>query len=112
MVLFFLSLAQAQWKVNTFDTCVVDNSHAYYQHMNSKEFVSDLVAHLTGEVPVIEVTEDEYGAVITIFPKGNVSALIGRSGSTIDAIRTIVKAIGYNGKHRIKLNLNENRPTS
>lgn len=75
--------------------------------MNSKEFVSDIVTHLTGEVPGIDLLEDEHGAVITITPKGNVSALIGRSGVTIDAIRTICKAIGYNGKHRIKVKLNE-----
>ena len=75
--------------------------------MNSKEFVSDIVEHLTGEKPAIDCQEDEHGAVITITPTGNVSALIGRSGTTIDAIRTIVKAIGYNGKHRIKVKLDE-----
>lgn len=53
------------------------------------------------------MVEDEHGAVITITPKGNVSALIGRSGTTIDAIRTLAKAIGYNGKHRIKVKLDE-----
>lgn len=75
--------------------------------MNSKEFVSDIVEHLTGKKPVVEVKEDEYGAVITVTPEGNVSALIGRSGSTIDAIRILCKAIGYNGKHRIKVKLDE-----
>jgi predicted RNA-binding protein YlqC (UPF0109 family) len=75
--------------------------------MNSKEFVSDIVEHLTGAKPEIDCVEDEHGAVITITPKGNVSALIGRSGTTIDAIRTLCKAIGYNGKHRIKVKLDE-----
>ena len=75
--------------------------------MNSKDFVSDITEHLTGEKPEVEVIEDEYGAILTVSPKGNVSALIGRAGSTISAIRVIVKAIGFNGKHRIKLNIDE-----
>lgn len=75
--------------------------------MNSKDFVSDIVTHLTGSAPEVDLIEDEHGAVITISPKGNVSALIGRSGTTIDAIRTLCKAIGYNGKHRIKVKIYE-----
>lgn len=75
--------------------------------MNSKDFVFDIVTHLTGAEPVVDLVEDEHGAVITITPKGNVSALIGRSGTTIDSIRTLCKAIGYNGKHRIKVKLDE-----
>jgi predicted RNA-binding protein YlqC (UPF0109 family) len=75
--------------------------------MNSKDFVSDIVTHLTGEAPKVELVEDEHGAVITITPKGNVSALIGRAGTTIDSIRILCKAIGYNGKHRIKVKLDE-----
>lgn len=75
--------------------------------MNSKDFVSDITEHLTGEKPGVEVVEDEYGAILTISPKGNVSALIGRAGSTINAIRVLCKAIGFNGKHRIKLSIYE-----
>jgi len=76
--------------------------------MNSKDFVSQIAEHLTGEKAIVEVQEDEYGAVMTISPKGNVSSLIGHAGCTMDAIRVICKAIGYNGKHRIKIRLNEN----
>jgi predicted RNA-binding protein YlqC (UPF0109 family) len=75
--------------------------------MNSKDFVSEITEHLTGEKPTVEVVEDKDGAVLTVTPRGNVSALIGRQGTTIDAIRTVCKAIGFNGKHRIKLKLNE-----
>jgi predicted RNA-binding protein YlqC (UPF0109 family) len=76
--------------------------------MNSKDFVSEVAEHLTGEKAIVELQEDEYGAVITITPKGNVSSLIGRAGVTIDAIRTLCKAIGWNNKHRIKIRLDEN----
>lgn len=75
--------------------------------MNSKDFLSDIVTHLTGEKPEIEVQEDASGAIITVTPAGNVSALIGKSGTTIDAIRVLSKAIGYNGKHRVKIKINE-----
>ena len=75
--------------------------------MNSKEFLSDIVEHLTGAQPDIQVDEDATGAVITVTPSGNISALIGKSGTTIDAIRVLCKAIGYNGKHRVKIKLNE-----
>lgn len=75
--------------------------------MNSKDFVSDIVLHLTGVKPEVIVDEDEHGAIITIIPKGDVSPIIGRKGATIDAIRVICKAIGYNDKHRIKVKLDE-----
>lgn len=79
--------------------------------MNSKDFVSEIAEHLTGKKPVVDVQEDEHGAVLTLTPSGNVSALIGRQGSTIDAIRILCKAIGYNGKYRIKLRLDEHGKT-
>lgn len=75
--------------------------------MNSQIFLSDIVEHLTGQKPQIVVSEDASGAVITVTPTGNVSALIGKSGTTIDAIRILCKAIGYNGKHRVKIKINE-----
>lgn len=75
--------------------------------MNATDFLSDIVSHLTGAKPEIEVAEDTSGAVITVTPAGNVSALIGKSGTTIDSIRVLCKAIGYNGKHRVKIKINE-----
>ena len=76
--------------------------------MNSLDFIADLTEHLTGKKPVsVVVNEDDSGAVITVTPAGNVSSLIGKNGTTIDAIRVLCKAIGYNGKHRIKIKLDE-----
>lgn len=80
--------------------------------MNSKDFVRDIVAHLTGEEPDVTAIEDEFGAVITINVKGRVSSLIGKQGVTIEAIRVLCKAIGYNGKHRIKVRIIENERVS
>lgn len=76
--------------------------------MNCIEFLDSIVFHLTGEKPVIEVHEDQYGAVISIKVNGNVSSLIGKQGATINAIRVLVKAIGYNSKHRLMIRINEN----
>jgi predicted RNA-binding protein YlqC (UPF0109 family) len=75
--------------------------------MNCKDFLNDIITHLTGVEPEILVEEDEHGAVITLKVKGKVSALIGKNGTTIDAVRTLVKAIGHNGKHRLKLRIHE-----
>lgn len=76
--------------------------------MNSLDFIVDVAEHLTGERPKdVQVNEDASGAVITVTPAGNVSSLIGKNGTTIDAIRVLCKAIGYNGKHRIKIKLDE-----
>lgn len=75
--------------------------------MNCKEFLNEIVSHLSGQAPVIDVVEDEHGAVVTLSVKGQVSAVIGRNGMTIDAIRTLATAIGINGKHRIKVRLHE-----
>lgn len=75
--------------------------------MNSKDFMAEITEHLTGAKPSVRVDEDESGAVITVTPAGNVSSLIGKGGTTIDAIRVLCKAIGYNGKHRIKIKIDE-----
>lgn len=75
--------------------------------MNCKELINDVVTHLSGKAPDIDVVEDEHGAVITLTVHGNTSSVIGKHGATIDAIRTLVKAIGYNGKHRLKIKINE-----
>ena len=76
--------------------------------MNCIDFLNDIITHLTGEKPDILVEQDEHGAVITLQVKGNVSPLIGKRGATIDAVRTLAKAIGIEGKHRLKLRIHEN----
>ena len=75
--------------------------------MNSKDFIAEITEHLTGAKPSVVVNEDDSGAVITVTPAGNVSSLIGKGGANIDAIRVLCKAIGYNGKHRVKIKIDE-----
>jgi predicted RNA-binding protein YlqC (UPF0109 family) len=75
--------------------------------MNTEQLVKDIVTHLTDSTPTVTVDEDEFGAVITIVVGGKISALVGKNGTTIGALRTLLKAVGYNGKHRLKLVLHE-----
>ncbi|HET8708956.1 MAG TPA: hypothetical protein VFL85_01605 [Candidatus Saccharimonadales bacterium] len=75
--------------------------------MNCKDFLDGITTFLTGERPAIRIVEDDSGAIIHITPAGRVSSLIGANGATINAIRVLAKALGYNGKHRIKILLDE-----
>ena len=79
--------------------------------MNSIELVEGIVKTVLGDNATVTQKQDEYGAVITIHPNGtSIASLLGRSGSTIDAIRTLAKVIGINGKHRIKVSIQEDGP--
>lgn len=75
--------------------------------MNIEQVIEWIVTYLTGNTPEISIEEDEFGAVITIVVSGKVSVLIGKNGTTVDALRTLLKAIGYNAKHRVKLVVHE-----
>lgn len=84
----------------------------YMLMVDCKELVRNIAWELTGEEPKVEVTEDEYGAIIDVTVTGKISKLIGKNGSTIDAIRTVVKSIGYNNLHRVKVQIHEQRNTA
>ena len=80
--------------------------------MNSIELVEGIVKTTLGDGSTVTQKEDEHGAVITIHPNGaSIASLLGRSGSTIDALRVLAKVIGINGKHRIKIGILENGKT-
>lgn len=89
----------------------MDNAITLYatdMNMNSMDLVEGIVKTILGDQATVTQKEDEYGAVITIHPNGtSIASVLGRSGSTIDAIRTLAKAIGINGKHRIKVEIIE-----
>jgi predicted RNA-binding protein Jag len=74
--------------------------------MNCKELIERTVTQLTGKPAQVDVHEDEFGAVFEIFSTNN-ALLIGKKRATIDALRVLSKALGYNGKHRIKVVLRE-----
>lgn len=74
--------------------------------MDSKEFIERTVAQLTNNQAQVVTHEDPTGAVFEIFSVNN-ALLIGKKEATINSIRTVAKALGLNGKHRIKVVLRE-----
>lgn len=74
--------------------------------MDSKEFIERTVAQLTDGQATVDIHEDKFGAIFEIFSMNN-ALLVGKHRATIDAIRVLAKALGYNGKHRIKVILRE-----
>jgi len=75
--------------------------------MDCVELVERSIKQLTGENPEMDVVEDEYGVIIRAKVSGNVSSLIGKYGATIKAIYTLAKAFGYEGKHKVKVIIDE-----
>lgn len=76
--------------------------------MNSKDLVEKIVETLTQGTGTVTFHEDADGAVFEIFSTQN-AALVGRKKANIEALRTLAKAVGYNGKHRIKVVLRERK---
>lgn len=74
--------------------------------MDSKEFIERTVAQLTDGQAQVVIHEDQYGAIFEIFSTNN-ALLVGKRRATIDSIRVLAKALGLNGKHRIKVILRE-----
>lgn len=76
--------------------------------MDALELIERTVTQLTGQPAKVSYEEDEHGAVFEIFsPKFSNGSLVGKNRSTIEALRVLAKAIGYNNKHRIKIVLRE-----
>lgn len=86
---------------------VLSKLFMHYSTMDCKEFITKIVTELTGVEPDVKITEDTHGAVIVVAVSGNIPKLIGKHGITIDAVRTLAKAIGVNDKYRIKVTLDE-----
>lgn len=74
--------------------------------LDAKELIERTVYKLCGKGATVRTSEDEHGAVFEIFSVNN-AALIGKQRATIDALRTLAKALGLNKKHRIKVVLRE-----
>src|SRR4051812_31870592 len=81
--------------------------------MESLELIERTVAQLTGKPADVVCHEDEHGAIFEVFsPRDTNAFLVGRENATINALRTLAKAIGHNGKHRIKVILRERENVS
>lgn len=79
--------------------------------MSDKEFL-ELVVKALVENPadvVIDRTVDEMGVLLTLSVNQNdMGKIIGRSGNTAKAIRTLLRVVGM--KHNARVNLKINEP--
>ena len=78
-----------------------------------QEFLENILKALVNhpEDVKVERTVDEMGVLLTIkVNPADVGIVIGRKGSTIQAIRTLVKIVGL--KNRARINLKVEQPSS
>jgi len=85
---------------------------AIFTGMNVIDFVSNTVHQLTGQPPELVHEADETGIVIKIMNPINAPLLIGRDGRTMKSIQIVASAIGYEGKHRVHVYVEEDHPSS
>lgn len=79
--------------------------------MSDKEFLEMLVKALVDNPQdvVIDRTVDEMGVLLTLsVAQADMGKIIGRSGNTAKAIRTLLRVVGM--KHNARVNLKINEP--
>ena len=79
----------------------------YSKEMNAYQFVQQTTSDLSGAPTTLDVHPDDQGYVIDVKATQNLASIIGKNGRTIDAIRTVANALGYEGSHRLRVRLNE-----
>lgn len=78
--------------------------------MEAIEFVEKVILQLASSEPTITQAKNQDGdLVISVVVKGNVANVIGKQGKTVEAVRTIAKALGSEGNHRVKVKINEHQ---
>jgi uncharacterized protein len=78
--------------------------------MNDKEFLEYVVKSLVDypEQVVIDRSVDEMGVLLTLdVHKDDMGKIIGRSGNTAKAIRTLLRVVGMKNNARVNLKINE-----
>ncbi len=78
--------------------------------MNDKEFLEYVVKELVDNPESVKVdrTVDEMGVLLTLdIHKDDMGKIIGRSGNTAKAIRTLLRVVGMKNNARVNLKINE-----
>ncbi len=78
--------------------------------MSDKEFLETVVKALVDNPQdvVIDRTVDEMGVLLTLsINQGDMGKIIGRSGNTAKAIRTLLRVVGMKNNARVNLKINE-----
>jgi predicted RNA-binding protein YlqC (UPF0109 family) len=76
--------------------------------MSSKEFLENIVREMVNNPDKVKIKEtiDRMGVLLTIVPsEEDAGILVGRKGSTINALRTLVKVFGLKNKERVSVKL-------
>lgn len=74
---------------------------------NALDFVRDITTQLSGKPTEVTTQPDDQGYILDVEAKSNLSSIIGKEGRTINAIRVIANALGYEDSHRLRVRLNE-----
>jgi predicted RNA-binding protein YlqC (UPF0109 family) len=81
--------------------------------MTATEFLRFIIASIVAHPDAIEITEkhDELGILLSLkVDPTDMGSLIGRSGKTIDSVRTVIRVFGSKLGERINLRIiEENR---
>ena len=78
--------------------------------MNDKEFLEMLVKALVDNPASVKInrTVDEMGVLLTLEVNSlDMGKIIGRSGNTAKAIRTLLRVVGMKNNARVNLKINE-----
>ncbi len=78
--------------------------------MNDKEFLETVVKALVEKPEEVHIdrTVDEMGVLMTLSVNQNdMGKIIGRSGNTAKAIRTLLRVVGMKNNARVNLKINE-----
>ena len=77
--------------------------------MNMVEFTEYLVKQLVTKPDIISVKEfeeDEFKIIQILVSEDDISKVIGKEGSTINAIRTLIQSAAYlNNDKKVKINI-------
>lgn len=81
--------------------------------MTATEFLRFVVSSLVANTEAIEITEkhDELGTLLSLkVDQADMGSIIGRSGKTVDSIRTVLRVYGSKKGERVNLRIiEENR---
>jgi uncharacterized protein len=78
--------------------------------MSDKEFLETVVKALVDNPNDVKIdrTVDEMGVLLTLSINGaDMGKIIGRSGNTAKAIRTLLRVVGMKNNARVNLKINE-----
>jgi uncharacterized protein len=81
--------------------------------MSPKDFLHLIVSSLVINIDAIEIEEkhDELGILLSLkVDSSDMWSIIGRSGKTIDSIRTVLRVFGSKTGSRVNLRIIEEKP--